>query len=486
MATTNADARWWVRYPRRWRQETAELRAAGATYRILRVNPSQAEPEVRQIAVEWPNPDGDSLAVIITYPDAYPFFPPTFATVEPQGITRHRNPVSGQLCLVADGQWHPNLTAATVLAEQVPMLLAANQEDSAIGPGTDVVEMDEAEGSRVFVIGTAIAALFTARTAPAARATGTCGLARVHVGSSSPGLTLVVDELAGLDGRIPDRPDDVSVWEVHPLTTSTRSVPWVRLDRELLPSDSADALWEWAVDQLPGLHQPSRLTPFILVAFRDEVAHREIGWRWLVIFRLGEDRSVWAFGQDVSPQALRARVPGYEGLADASVVVVGAGSLGLPIAVGLARLGIGDMHIVDGAGVRAATVCRQHTLADVGHAKADAVANAAAMVNPYLRVTGTTVTIGHSTAPNADVGAQLAQAEATRDFMTAEAARATALFRKGALSVRAHDSAVREEKTARAAVASALANLAVREKELESALAVLSLDRTGPSAACCV
>ncbi|MCC6517229.1 MAG: HlyD family efflux transporter periplasmic adaptor subunit [Tabrizicola sp.] len=82
--------------------------------------------------------------------------------------------------------------------------------------------------------------------------------------------------------------------------------------------------------------------------------------------------------------------------------------------------------------------------------------------------------------------AQLAQAEATRDFMTAEAARATALIRKGALSERAYDNAVREEKTAQAAVASALANLAVREKELESAQVVLSLDRTGPSTACCV
>lgn len=82
--------------------------------------------------------------------------------------------------------------------------------------------------------------------------------------------------------------------------------------------------------------------------------------------------------------------------------------------------------------------------------------------------------------------AQLAQAEASHDFMAAEAARATALREKGALSQRAFDSAVREEKTARAAVSSAVANLAVREKELESALAVLRSDRSGNAAACCV
>lgn len=81
-------------------------------------------------------------------------------------------------------------------------------------------------------------------------------------------------------------------------------------------------------------------------------------------------------------------------------------------------------------------------------------------------------------------GAQLAQAEATRDFATTEVNRATALYQKGAVSQRAYDNAVRDQKTAEAAVSSALANLAVREKELESALAVLEPE--GAAASCCV
>jgi HlyD family secretion protein len=82
--------------------------------------------------------------------------------------------------------------------------------------------------------------------------------------------------------------------------------------------------------------------------------------------------------------------------------------------------------------------------------------------------------------------AQLAQAEATRDFMGSEANRATALFQKGAVSERAYDNAIREQKTAQAAVSSALANLVVREKELESALAVLRADRATEGDRCCV
>lgn len=80
--------------------------------------------------------------------------------------------------------------------------------------------------------------------------------------------------------------------------------------------------------------------------------------------------------------------------------------------------------------------------------------------------------------------AQLAQAEATRDFAASEVSRATALVQKGAISQRAFDNATRDEKTARAAVSSAVANLVVREKELESALAVLKPD--GTAARCCV
>jgi len=82
--------------------------------------------------------------------------------------------------------------------------------------------------------------------------------------------------------------------------------------------------------------------------------------------------------------------------------------------------------------------------------------------------------------------AQLAQAEATRDFAASEANRATALYQKGAVSQRFYDNAIRDQKTAQAAVASALANLSVREKELESALAVLRPDGQGSASRCCV
>jgi HlyD family secretion protein len=82
--------------------------------------------------------------------------------------------------------------------------------------------------------------------------------------------------------------------------------------------------------------------------------------------------------------------------------------------------------------------------------------------------------------------AQLAQADATMEFMTGEANRAIALYERGAVSQRTFDNAIRDGKTAEAAVSSALANLAVREQELESALAVLQSDRGDETDRCCI
>ena len=82
--------------------------------------------------------------------------------------------------------------------------------------------------------------------------------------------------------------------------------------------------------------------------------------------------------------------------------------------------------------------------------------------------------------------ALLAQAEASLEFKTSEADRSRLLYQKSAISRRQLDSVILEQKTALAALDSARANLAVRERELESARAMLSSDETGGVDRCCV
>lgn len=82
--------------------------------------------------------------------------------------------------------------------------------------------------------------------------------------------------------------------------------------------------------------------------------------------------------------------------------------------------------------------------------------------------------------------AQVAQAEAALEFMTSEADRARALFDKATVPKRVLDTAVLDQKTAQAALDSAQANLAVRERELDSAEAVLGRSDPYAAEACCV
>lgn len=82
--------------------------------------------------------------------------------------------------------------------------------------------------------------------------------------------------------------------------------------------------------------------------------------------------------------------------------------------------------------------------------------------------------------------AQLAQAEATLAFRVTEAERSIALFDRGAIPRHQLDFALLERATAAALVDSARATAAMRERERDSAAAVLGEPGTNGEPACCI
>lgn len=82
--------------------------------------------------------------------------------------------------------------------------------------------------------------------------------------------------------------------------------------------------------------------------------------------------------------------------------------------------------------------------------------------------------------------AQLSQAEAMLEYSTSMANRSIALYEKSAISTQLYDSAIRDQRTAQAAVDSARANLSVRQQELKSAQAVLQARNSPDPESCCV
>ena len=75
-------------------------------------------------------------------------------------------------------------------------------------------------------------------------------------------------------------------------------------------------------------------------------------------------------------------------LKGSSVIVVGAGGLGVPVSVYLAAAGVGRIGVVDGDGIERSNLHRQtiYSEADVGAAKAEVAADRLREVNPHVAV----------------------------------------------------------------------------------------------------
>ena len=420
---------WWQAFPDRWERELAAFDAAGATVtRVKRdLDPTFAGiylDEV-QVSVLWPIDTGDELALEVVYPPHFPWFPPQVSAPDAHWLTRHRTPGDmGWLCLAPDPDaWHPRRTAADLLTAQLPAVITV-----ARGDHDGVEERPEVEGARI-VLGTAgVMGMVADRERWTPPADVDSGVAELSVGLGYGNVLVTLLGIGDDAGRDFDRADPdrdksaTDVWRSAPWLSHSdlRIVPWVRLSEELTDTSSRAPLklWTTVCEQFPRLRRPpDRKGEMVLALIRDEVAPRTLGWRWLALMRteLRADPVWWALDEPANPEALAARIPGFTQLAKKSIAVIGVGALGGPIVTGLARLGLGAVTIIDGATVRAATVCRQVGMPHVGSMKARAVEAAAREHNPYLRTASHTVDIGIASAEAAAAHESLAGADLVID-----------------------------------------------------------------------
>ena len=96
---------------------------------------------------------------------------------------------------------------------------------------------------------------------------------------------------------------------------------------------------------------------------------------------------------ELSRYARQIRLPslgieGQERLKGASVLVVGAGGLGSPVAIYLAAAGVGRIGVADADRVDLSNLHRQplHRTEDIGSAKADSARETLGSINPHVRV----------------------------------------------------------------------------------------------------
>lgn len=123
------DAPWWERWPEVYDREIAALDAAGIRWER---DESAFSKGILRLSVNMTTEAGP-IALHVVYPDDYPYF--RFQVYAPDlDLPYHQNPFQRNLCLIGrrTHYWHTDDTAAGLLIEQIPKLMAtARAEDAA-------------------------------------------------------------------------------------------------------------------------------------------------------------------------------------------------------------------------------------------------------------------------------------------------------------------------------------------------------------------
>jgi hypothetical protein len=404
---------WTKELPERVEYERAEmLRRAPA----LKVDERALSSHGRLLFNGPVDVDGTQVHVTVVYPDCFPYLrPEVFA----QGLQlpRHQNPYSGNLCLLdrSSREWNPSDTGAWLIAERLPYLLRLLRKG---GDALAQAEAPQGEPVTSYFASEAGAAIFIPSEATRLQQETQSGTIEIACGAGeqfAPRLrgcltrVAVKDQgakrsVAVADSQLAARfagPRLSGVWRRLHGTPATRDAQGLMSLAAAEDSRLSSPRW-----------QPISQGEIALVGLvvDEEVQQGTIEDAWLFVVRWrqrsgrGTPESVYVIrGERLTPQDLGARIPGLRGLPAKRVAQAGAGALGAPLALELARAQVGDLAILDHDAVEAGNIVRWPVgLSAVGHAKTDVLAGLVRQDYPYTTVKGYRQQIGVAAPPGAE------------------------------------------------------------------------------------
>lgn len=349
--------RWERSWPGRLKRELDDLDGVGAAWQI---DGDAWRDGALHLDLRWIGARG-AVHLRIVYPDSFPHVRPVVLLLEaPDGApARHHGPVDGELCLLGrDGrQWQPTWTLATFLGRQLDAALSNSGEEdpqgepvefwwnSLAGPGssggTCIVDSDwspppgTAGGHldvRYAVEGFKPAVLIRARVERVVAAEGGFS-AEMTPSVTGPGWSMRVP-WTHLDGTLTPGPRDKLGEQLHALVAGIPRMAGARAQRLGNHSQSA-RVWAFSYPMETGLGRQGTGWLFLLMPGKDHGRPgRKASFEVLRTLRAG--------ATDLAVRNPAARI-----LADKRIAVVGAGALGGPVSLELAKNGCGELHLVD-------------------------------------------------------------------------------------------------------------------------------------------
>lgn len=347
---------------------------------------------------------GEPAEIKLTYPHGYPFFPPSVAGAA-RILDRHQDPVGLTYCLLENPgrDWHPGRSAGALIGKNLRNLLNDTKEGQE-KIRTGEARMAEPESAffgrsdKVVLVGEPFLTneLYVASGAMTIRHCG--GRLRLLVEAS--GHARLDDALlerfpaaaSDIDGRW------VSIWG----RPTAEDYP----ERVLKEINEADPrIFEGLERRLKratkGLPEVGRVVGLTFIEQGPTREEKRRNWLFVeVVQKRGYKPGLrrWpADTQALSRIERSRRLPELAGLAAARIVVIGAGSLGAPIAYELAKAGVGRLDIFDCDDYDVNNSVR-HVLGVelAGELKVEAVAACCGGLNPFSDVHANVLCLGDS------------------------------------------------------------------------------------------
>lgn len=361
------EPRWEQRYKGRTRWELDALQAAGISPDI---DPEALKHSLLVLTFDWPIGDEVTLKLQAVYPDSFPHVRPQvflLSGLDPPPV-RHRNPGNGNLCLLGRDtrQWLPSWTLCKLLSEQLEHSIHDTGDEDPQGEPADYW-WNALGPSNAYC-------LFDSNWDMEGAKEGTLAIRYLleEIRREPVGLVPIIRAVVS---KVFDEKNNVlHEWEA-PLSpdfdaAKTMIIPWVWLDKAILPSpkvgDQVTDLKE-AHTQLQKLNLIKVSTTMKIalyaIAHRCEIGFNEIGTGLVVFMEFGRAKSFMRSQKKAGkgtrsaittlpvlragPGDLGHRVPAVRLLQDKRVLVVGAGAIGAPVAVELARNGCSALHLIE-------------------------------------------------------------------------------------------------------------------------------------------